>query len=43
VLIAGAGVAGFETLLAMRAVAADRVDVTILSPELKFTNRLGPT
>jgi sulfide:quinone oxidoreductase len=39
VLIAGAGVAGLETLLALRALAADRVDVTILSPELKFTNR----
>ena len=39
VLIAGAGVAGLETLLALRALAGDRVDVTILSPELKFTNR----
>jgi sulfide:quinone oxidoreductase len=39
VLIAGGGVAGLETLLALRALAADRVDVTILSPELKFTNR----
>jgi sulfide:quinone oxidoreductase len=39
VLIAGAGVAGLETLLALRALAADRVDLTILSPELKFTNR----
>jgi hypothetical protein len=39
VLIAGAGVAGLETLLALRALAADRVDVTILAPELKFRNR----
>jgi sulfide:quinone oxidoreductase len=39
VLIAGAGVAGLETLLALRALAGDRVDVTIVSPELKFTNR----
>jgi sulfide:quinone oxidoreductase len=39
VLIAGAGVAGLETLLALRALAADRVDVSILAPELKFVNR----
>ena len=39
VLIAGGGVAGLETLLALRALAADRVDVTILAPELKFINR----
>jgi sulfide:quinone oxidoreductase len=39
VLIAGGGVAGLETLLALRAVAADRVDVTLLAPELKFVNR----
>jgi hypothetical protein len=39
VLIAGAGAAGLETLLALRALAADRVDVTILAPELKFRNR----
>jgi sulfide:quinone oxidoreductase len=39
VLIAGAGVAGLETLLALNALAADRVDVTIVAPELKFTNR----
>jgi sulfide:quinone oxidoreductase len=39
VLIAGGGVAGLETLLALRALAGDRVDVTILAPELKFVNR----
>jgi sulfide:quinone oxidoreductase len=38
VLIAGGGVAGLETLLALRALAADRVDMTILAPELKFVN-----
>jgi sulfide:quinone oxidoreductase len=39
VLIAGGGVAGLETLLALRALAADRLDVSILAPELKFVNR----
>ena len=39
VLIAGGGVAGLEALLALRALAADRVDVGILAPELKFVNR----
>jgi sulfide:quinone oxidoreductase len=39
VLIAGAGVAGLETLLALHALAGDRVQVTLLAPELKFTNR----
>lgn len=38
VLIAGAGVAGLETVLALRALASDRLDVTILAPELKFIN-----
>jgi NADPH-dependent 2,4-dienoyl-CoA reductase/sulfur reductase-like enzyme len=32
VLIAGGGVAGLETLLALRALAGDRVDITILAP-----------
>lgn len=39
VLIAGGGVAGLEILLALRALAADRVDITIVAPELKFLNR----
>jgi sulfide:quinone oxidoreductase len=39
VLIAGGGVAGLETLLASRALAGDRVDVTLLAPELTFVNR----
>jgi sulfide:quinone oxidoreductase len=38
VLIAGGGVAGLETLLALRALAADRVDITLLAPDLKFIN-----
>jgi sulfide:quinone oxidoreductase len=36
VLIAGAGVAALETLLALRALAGDRVDITIVVPELTF-------
>jgi sulfide:quinone oxidoreductase len=39
VLIAGGGVAGLETLLALHALAGDRVDITLLAPELKFMNR----
>jgi sulfide:quinone oxidoreductase len=39
VLIAGAGVAGLETLLALHAMAAGRVDVTLVAPELSFVNR----
>src|SRR3954452_3506641 len=39
VLIAGAGVAGLKTLLALHALARDRVDITILAPESKFVNR----
>jgi sulfide:quinone oxidoreductase len=39
VLIAGGGVAGLETLLALRALAGDRVDITLLAPEAKFVNR----
>ena len=39
VLIAGGGVAGLETLLALRALAAERLEIAILAPELKFVNR----
>jgi sulfide:quinone oxidoreductase len=39
VLIAGGGVAGLETLLALLALAGDRVDITVLAPEVKFVNR----
>jgi sulfide:quinone oxidoreductase len=39
VLIAGGGVAGLETLLALRALAGDLVDITIVTPELRFINR----
>jgi NADH dehydrogenase FAD-containing subunit len=42
VVIAGGGVAGLETLLALRALAGDRVDVTIVAPELKFVSVIGP-
>ncbi len=38
-LIAGGGVAGLETLLALHALAGDRVETTIVAPELKFINR----
>jgi sulfide:quinone oxidoreductase len=38
VLIAGAGVAGLESLLALRALANDRVEITIVEPGLKFFN-----
>jgi sulfide:quinone oxidoreductase len=38
VLIAGGGVAGLETLLALHALAAERLEITILAPELKFVN-----
>lgn len=39
VLVAGAGVAGLETMLALRALTGDRVEITLLAPELKFVNR----
>lgn len=39
VLIAGGGVAGVETLLALRALAGARVEITMLAPELMFVNR----
>ena len=39
VLIAGGGVAGLETLLALRALARDRVDITLVTPDLRFVNR----
>jgi sulfide:quinone oxidoreductase len=39
VLIAGGGVAGLETLLALRTLAGDRVDITLVTPELRFVNR----
>jgi sulfide:quinone oxidoreductase len=39
VVIAGGGVAGLETLLALRALAADRLDITLVAPEAKFVNR----
>jgi sulfide:quinone oxidoreductase len=39
VLIAGGGIAGLETLLALHALAADRVEVTLLAPEPTFVDR----
>jgi hypothetical protein len=37
-IIAGGRVAGLETLLALRALAAERVTVTIVAPEFRFVN-----
>ena len=39
VLIAGGGIAALETLLALRALAPDRADVTLLAPESDFVYR----
>jgi sulfide:quinone oxidoreductase len=38
VVIAGGGVAGLEALLALRDLAGDRVSITLLAPELTFTD-----
>jgi sulfide:quinone oxidoreductase len=39
VLVVGAGVAGLECLLALRALLGDRIEVTVLAPEARFVNR----
>lgn len=39
VLIAGAGVAALEATLALRALAADRVDIELLAPDTEFVYR----
>ena len=39
VLIAGGGIAGLETLLALRALAGRRVDIDLLSPQTHFVHR----
>ena len=39
VLIVGGGVAGLETLLALRSLAGDHVDITLVTPEPRFVNR----
>jgi sulfide:quinone oxidoreductase len=39
VVVVGAGVAGLETLLALRAAAGDRVEIILLAPRAKFVNR----
>ena len=39
VLVAGGGVAGLEALLALRHLAGDRVDLSLLSPRADFSYR----
>ena len=39
VLVAGAGVAGLETALALRALAADAASVELVAPEREFVYR----
>ena len=39
VLVAGAGVAGLEAVLALQALAGDRVEIELLAPERHFTYR----
>ena len=39
VVIAGGGVAALETLIALRDLAHDRVDITLVAPEESFTYR----
>src|SRR3954470_15106970 len=39
VIIVGGGVAGLEALLALRARAGDRLDISVVAPELKFVNQ----
>ena len=39
VIIVGGGVAGLETLLALRALGGDRLDISVVAPELKFINQ----
>ena len=39
VLVAGAGVAGLECVLALRALAEERVEIDVLSPESEFSYR----
>ena len=39
IVIAGGGVAGLEALLALRAMAGDRVRLTLISPDTDFTYR----
>src|SRR6476620_10150075 len=39
VVIAGAGVAALETMIALRALAGPRVDITLVAPESEFVYR----
>jgi sulfide:quinone oxidoreductase len=36
VLIAGGGAAGLETMMALRALAGERVDLTLVAPDDEF-------
>lgn len=38
VLIAGGGVAGLETVFALRALAPEQLDITLVAPKLRFLN-----
>lgn len=39
VVIAGAGVAGLEAMMALRALAADRLEITVIAPDREFLYR----
>jgi hypothetical protein len=39
VVVAGAGVAGLETLMALRALAGARVELTLIAPQDEFVYR----
>ena len=39
ILVVGGGVAGLETIMGLRALAEDRVDLTLVTPERTFTYR----
>jgi hypothetical protein len=43
VVIAGGGVAGVEALLALHALAPDRIDLTLVSPTPDFVYRRWPS
>ena len=43
VLIAGGGVAALEAMMALRALAGDRVEITLLAPEREFHYRPWPS
>src|SRR5688500_18269026 len=39
ILVAGAGVSGLETVLALQSLAPDRFDIDVLAPERHFVHR----